>query len=101
MRRRLSEALCVRGAGTTSKLGRLGVQKDFRNAVFAKLNKDFNIGYCLVEVDIVSCHLKILAALNLKTPILAKVLATGALRRMGKHHRRTKRLFRERNVRDY
>ena len=60
---------------STSKLGPLGVHKAFRKAVLGDLNERISpLEWCLVEVDIVSCHLRILAGLNLQTPLLIQTL---------------------------
>ena len=59
-----------------SKLGLLGVHKAFRTAVLGDFNQKLKpLGWCLFEVDIVSCHLYILASIKLKTPLLQKTLA--------------------------
>jgi len=63
----------------SSRLGFLGVHKAFRNAALGDLNKRFLSlsGYGLFELELQSCHLKILADFNLDTPKLHEVLATG------------------------
>lgn len=54
------------------KTGLLGVQRSFRRACLADLNAKFEklAGFCLVEIDLVSCHLMVLNELNLGTPLL-------------------------------
>lgn len=66
------------GGLSKNKLGLLGAHKLFRNAVIGDLNRMLaKIGYKIIEVDLVSCHLKILVDLDLGTPILRLLLTSG------------------------
>lgn len=71
---------------STNQLGLLGAHRAFRNAVLGDLNNRIKktLGgvnhegtnktmWCIFELDIISCHLKILASLEIGTPRLAQV----------------------------
>jgi hypothetical protein len=66
---------------SNNKLGLLGVHKAFRNAVLGEINTflyKYESHYKIVEVDFVSCHMKILSDLRLNTPELSNIIQTNA-----------------------
>lgn len=65
--------------GVEKKFGLIGAQKTYRRNLFGRLSAGLfePHGYHIAEVDLVSCHLKVLADLNLKTPQLKEILSSG------------------------